>query len=125
MGFKDEMAQLPQPMKDEGGQALYYVQLGEDPPDSKHMTSIGSGAKEIRLQDANGWYRIFYVAKFPDAIYILGIIQKKTNSTSQHDIENAKKVYRAAEVKSKKKTEEAAKLIATGNQDAKNSRKKA
>jgi hypothetical protein len=39
MGFKDEMAQLPQPMKDEGGQALYDVQLGEDPPDWKHMTS--------------------------------------------------------------------------------------
>lgn len=99
LGHEPAMRALPTEMKKEGGKSLYRVQIGEEPDDWKPMPSIGPGANEIRLQDANGWYRIFYVAKFLDAIYILGVITKKTNQTSQLDIDNAKAKYKEAAAK--------------------------
>lgn len=38
---------------------------------------------EINLDD--GWFRVMYVAKFPEAVYVLHCFKKKTTSTSKHD----------------------------------------
>jgi phage-related protein len=97
LGHLKKMVELPDKVKLAGGNALHFVQVGQDPPDWGEMDRIGSGAKEIRLQDENGWYRIFYVAKLSEAIFILGIVKKKTNATSQADIDNAKIQYKLAE----------------------------
>jgi phage-related protein len=35
------------------------------------MPSIGAGVQEIRIRDAAGAFRVIYVAKFADAVYIL------------------------------------------------------
>lgn len=58
------------------------------------MASVGSGVKEIRVRDENGIFRIMYVAKFSDAIYVLHCFQKKTQQTSQQDIDLAKSRYK-------------------------------
>ncbi len=96
------MNALPLDMKRDGGFALHAVQVGEAPPNWSEMEIIGSGAKEIRLQDKDGWYRIFYVAKLSEAIFILGIVTKKTNKTSKGDIENAQQKYKDAIAKNAK-----------------------
>ncbi|ATQ75823.1 hypothetical protein CR152_15775 [Massilia violaceinigra] len=96
LGHESAMSSLPIDVKRGGGYALHFVQVGEDPPNWSSMETIGSGAKEIRLQDAQGWYRIFYVAKLSEAIFILGVITKKTNTTSQSDIDNARQKYKDA-----------------------------
>jgi phage-related protein len=49
------------------------------------MTSIGSGVIEIRIH-TDVEHRIFYVAKFEEAVYVLHAFQKKGNKTSQRDI---------------------------------------
>lgn len=59
------------------------------------MTTIGQGVKEIRMPDEAGAFRVIYVAKFADAIYVLHCFQKKTERTSKHDIEAGKQRYRA------------------------------
>jgi phage-related protein len=41
-----------------------------------------------------GAFRVIYVAKFADAIYVLHCFQKKTEKTSQVDIDLATKRYR-------------------------------
>ena len=55
------------------------------------MTSIGQGVREIRIRDEAGAFRVIYIAKVVDAIYVLHCFQKKTQKTSQHDIDLATK----------------------------------
>lgn len=70
------------------------------PDDWKPMSSVGSGALEIRIHEPHE-YRVIYVAKMPEAIYILHAFQKKTKKTSRKDLEIARKAY--AEIKSVKR----------------------
>ncbi|EIM8567929.1 hypothetical protein ECFDA505_2999 [Escherichia coli FDA505] len=50
--------------------------------------------REIRTRDADGIYRVMYVAKFEEAVYVLHCFQKKTQTTSQSDIDLAKRRYK-------------------------------
>jgi phage-related protein len=70
------------------------VQEGRDPDDWKPMNSVGASVREIRIRDAEGIFRMMYVASFADAIYVLHCFQKKTHKTSQADIELAKRRYK-------------------------------
>ncbi|EHG6151027.1 hypothetical protein J5T40_003502 [Escherichia fergusonii] len=45
-------------------------------------------------RDADGIYRVMYVAKFEEAVYVLHCFQKKTLTTSQSDIDLAKRRYK-------------------------------
>lgn len=58
------------------------------------MASVGAGVREIRVRDEAGIFRVMYVAKFADAIYVLHCFQKKTQQTSRSDIELAKARYK-------------------------------
>ncbi|MEW8627037.1 MAG: type II toxin-antitoxin system RelE/ParE family toxin [Candidatus Thiodiazotropha sp.] len=55
------------------------------------MQSIGPGVREIRIKDATGAYRVIYIAKLEDAVYVLHAFQKKTQKTRKVDIDLAKK----------------------------------
>ena len=57
------------------------------------MNTVGQGVKEIRIRDAAGAFRIVYVAKFADAVYVLHCFQKKTAKTSKADLDLAAKRY--------------------------------
>jgi len=50
--------------------------------------------KEIRIRDDAGAFRIIYVARFADVIYVLHCFQKKTQKTARSDLELAAKRYR-------------------------------
>jgi phage-related protein len=50
---------------------------------------------EIRIDFPDGWFRVMYVAKFEEAVYVLHSFQKKTRKTSRNDVEIAKARYRA------------------------------
>jgi len=69
------------------------VQVGREPNDWKPMSSVGPGAAEIRLRDGAGAYRVIYVARFDEAVYVLHAFQKKTRKTSPADIDLATKRY--------------------------------
>jgi len=72
---------------------LSFVQQGLAPTDWKPIKGVGSGAIEIRIR-ARGEWRVIYVAKFADAVYVLHAFQKKTRKTRQEDIELARGRYR-------------------------------
>ena len=72
------------------------VQVGRNPDDWKPMSTVGSGACEIRVRDEAGAFRVIYVAKFEDAVYVLHAFQKKTRKTSRADLELARERYRTA-----------------------------
>lgn len=54
----------------------------------------GPGANEIRIDCADGWFRVMYVAKFEEAIYVLHSSQKATRKTSKKDVQIAETRYR-------------------------------
>jgi phage-related protein len=58
------------------------------------MNTVGRGAKEIRIRDEAGAFRVLYLAKFADAVYVLHCFQNKTGKTSKADVELAAKRYR-------------------------------
>jgi phage-related protein len=74
---------------------LGKVQAGLEPTDSKPFDDVGAGTREIRNRDASGIYRVMYVAKFEEAIYVLHCFQKKTQVTSKQDKAIAAARYRA------------------------------
>ena len=51
--------------------------------------------QEIRIRDAAGTYRVMYVARFEEAIYVLHCFQKKTQVTGKRDKAIAAARYRA------------------------------
>ena len=58
------------------------------------MPTIGQGVLEIRIRDTSGAYRVIYVAKFSNAIYVLHCFQKKAQKTSRLDLDLAESRYR-------------------------------
>ena len=49
------------------------------------LMDVGAGTKEIHIKQSDGAFRVMYVAKFEDAIYVLHCFKKKTQKTSQKD----------------------------------------
>jgi phage-related protein len=75
------------------GQELRRVQAGRLPIDWKPMPSIGLGVNELRVR-AGGAYRVIYVAKFAEAVYVLHAFEKKSRKTARLDVELASQRYR-------------------------------
>jgi phage-related protein len=76
------------------GYQLDQVQRGGDPDDWKPMNAVGQGTREIRIRDEHGAFRVMYVAKFADAVYVLHCFQKKTQKTGRADLDLAANRYR-------------------------------
>jgi phage-related protein len=62
------------------------LQLGSEPEDWKPLPSVGAGVSEIRVH-TEVEHRVFYVAKFPEGVYVLHAFEKRTQKTRQADIE--------------------------------------
>jgi phage-related protein len=63
------------------------------PTDWKPMITIGPGVAEIRVHAENE-YRIIYIAKFLEAIYVLHSFTKKTQQTPKRDLDLAAKRFK-------------------------------
>jgi phage-related protein len=85
---------FPDAARQDAGYQLGKVQKGEEPDDWKHFPAIGSGVNEIRIEEDKNIFRVMYVAKFEDIVYVLHAFQKKTQKTSKKDIETAKERYK-------------------------------
>jgi phage-related protein len=93
---KDDLSAFPGAARTRAGYELFMVQLGREPDDWKPMPTVGPGASEIRVRDQSGAFRVIYVARFRQAIYVLHAFQKKSQKTLRRDIDLAKARYRDA-----------------------------
>ena len=93
---QDDLRDFPAEARRQAGFELYAIQRGFDPTDWKPMQDIGAGVREIRIHVLGEW-RVLYVAKFADAVYVLHAFQKKTQKTKREDIELARRRYRQIE----------------------------
>ncbi len=85
----DDLCSFPEETRKEAGYLLHLVQSEFDPINWKPMTTIGSGVREIRLYEG-GAYRVIYLAKYQEAVYVLHAFEKKTKQTRKADIDLAK-----------------------------------
>lgn len=53
------------------------------------MASVGQGVREIRIRDEAGAFRVIYIAKIEDAVFVLHAFQKKTQQTAKRDLDLA------------------------------------
>ena len=83
----DDLRDFPSNAMREAGYQLDKVQHGFSPDDAKAMPSIGAGVVELRIWDEAGTFRVVYVAKLADVVYVLHCFQKKTQQTAKCDID--------------------------------------
>jgi len=90
----DALRAFPESAKREAGYQIDKIQHGLEPNDWKPMASIGAGVKEIRVWNEAGAFRVIYIAKLADAVFVLHCFQKKTEQTSEKDIRLARKRFK-------------------------------
>ena len=88
----DDLLAFPRDARKEAG---FQLEAGLEPTDWKPFDDVGAGTREIRIRDASGIYRVMYIARFEEAIYVLHCFQKKTQVTSKQDKAIAAARYRA------------------------------
>lgn len=98
-----DLCSFPIEARREAGFQLDKVQQGKEPDDWKPFEQVGAGAKEIRVSSDDKTYRVLYVAKFGDAVYVLHCFQKTTQQTSKRDKDLAERRYRELEQELRKK----------------------
>ena len=91
---RDELLKFPDEARREAGYQLHKVQVGLEPADFKPMTTIGLCVEEIRIREESGAFRVFYIARLDEVVYVLHAFQKKSQQTPQKDIELGQKRYR-------------------------------
>ena len=89
----DRLRKFSAEPKREAGYQLERVQAGKEPADFKPMPSVGLGVNEIRIRK-EGAFRVIYIAKFTEGIYVLHAFEKKARKTSRQDIELARTRFR-------------------------------
>jgi phage-related protein len=85
----DDLRDFPAEARRVVGFELHAVQAGLDPSDWKPMPSVGAGVREVRVHVLGEW-RVVYVAKLAEAVFVLHAFRKKTQKTSQKDLELAR-----------------------------------
>lgn len=92
---REDIRDFPPSARRAAGRQLRKLQAGEDPDDWKPMKTIGVGVNEIRIRQPSGAYRVIYIAKLKDAIYVLHCFQKKSQRTSLSDLKTATARYQS------------------------------
>ena len=90
---REDLRDLPESARETAGHQLFKVQQGKEPDDWKPMSTVGAGVQEIRVWDESGTYRVLYVAKFEEAVYVLHVFEKRSQKTAKIDIQLSKSRY--------------------------------
>lgn len=96
---KEDLRAFPDEARCEVGYQLEHVQEGVEPDNWKPMPAVGPGVREIRVQESSGAFRCIYLATRPEGLHVLHCFQKKTQKTSQQDLDLARRRFRSIQVK--------------------------
>ena len=70
--------------------SLRNLQEGDRPTlAARPMQSIGQGVFELKAEDEAAWYRVIYLSRIEDTIYVLDSFTKKTRKTEKNDLNRA------------------------------------
>lgn len=81
----------PEEIRASVGQSLRLLQHGFPAALTvRPMQSIGKGVFELKDADESAWYRVIYLARIEDRIYILDCFTKSSRKTARNDLATAK-----------------------------------
>lgn len=89
-----DIADVPKEVRHTAGKRIQTLQFGGTPANWKPMPSVGPGVGELRIS-THREHRVFFVARFHEAISILHAFEKKSQSTARRDIELGRARYQA------------------------------
>ena len=92
---KQVLQSFPEGARQNLGFDLWRLQQGEKPSDYRPLPSIGTGVFELRDQDERAWYRLIYLSRINDVIYVLHCFEKKSREMPRKDFEKAKQRLKA------------------------------
>ena len=88
---KEALSAFPDAVKGIFGYSLRRLQKGLLPDcDARRMESVGKGVWELKTADERTWYRVIYLTRFGDALYVLHAFEKSSRKTDRRDLEIAK-----------------------------------
>ena len=96
---REVLQSFPDGVRQNLGFQLWQMQQGERPADYRPLPSIGSGVFELRDQDERAWYRVVYLSRIDDVIYVLHCFEKKGREMPRRDFETAKRRYKAVKIR--------------------------
>ena len=84
---REVLASFPDDVKANLGFALFELQQGKKPSiQTRRMESIGAGVYELREGNERIWYRVIYLSKIDDVIYVLHCFEKQSRKTDKRDL---------------------------------------
>ena len=54
------------------------------------MQAVGPGVFELKTADEAAWYRVIYLARIDDTIYVLDSFTKRSRKTEKNDLNRAR-----------------------------------
>jgi len=72
------------------GSELRLLQTGATPVHARPLKTVGRGVWELKISARAGQFRVIYVTKHRNRIYVLHAFQKKTQRTPQKEIDLAR-----------------------------------
>ncbi|MGD0731497.1 MAG: type II toxin-antitoxin system RelE/ParE family toxin [Terracidiphilus sp.] len=87
---KEILSAFPAGIKGVLGYSLRRLQRGLPPDcDARRMESIGKGVWELKTADERTWYRVIYLTRIGDSIYVLHAFEKDSRKTNRRDLDVA------------------------------------
>lgn len=87
----DVLKEWPRIVQRAFGASLLRLQEGLRPSlATRPMRSIGQGVFELKAADESAWYRVIYLARIENTIYILDSFTKQSRKTEKSDLNRAK-----------------------------------
>jgi phage-related protein len=88
----DVIVEFPSEARQTLGKGLRDVQDGRMPEDSDPVPGVGrSGVFELKDQDADAWYRVIYLKRIENRVFVLHCFEKETNRIDKQDLRTIKK----------------------------------
>lgn len=96
---REVLQSFPERVRQNFGFELWQLQQGERPSDCRPLPSIGMGVFELRDQDERAWYRVVYLSRTKDVIYVLHCFEKKGREMPRREFEQAKRRLKAVKAR--------------------------
>src|ERR1700741_2628498 len=96
---KEVLRSCPEAVIQNFGFELWQLQQGERPNNYRPLPSIGTGVFELRDQDERAWYRLIYLYRINEVIYVLHCFEKKSREMPRRDFEKARQRLKAVKAR--------------------------
>lgn len=88
---REVLASFPDDVRGSLGFALYELQVGRQPSvATRRLESIGHGVYELKESDERSWYRVIYLSRIDNVIYVLHCFEKQARKTDRRDLNIAR-----------------------------------